>query len=204
MLTGRSASLQASRHSAERRDQSVSCLPQLTDVAVTADAAKPSTLFDMSTLLTLGTTVVSGLIAAMIALGFDGWRSDRARRKDGRQALQEMQRVLADLSASLLAADSVIDETPLETLSWGDVALARRSAYPYRDLLPPKARELVSRSTIPFDRYSDLPYDVRQPVVDAWATELDDAIEQAFASWTRRCRMRLADHKPNRRNSATD
>ena len=111
----------------------------------------------MSTLLTLGTTVASGVIAAVIALGFDGWRSDRLRRNDGRQALQEMQRVLADLSASLLAADSVIDETPLESLSWGDVALARRSAYPYRDLLSSRDRELVSRSTIPFDRYSDLP-----------------------------------------------
>ena len=145
----------------------------------------------MSTLITLGTTVASGVIAALIALGFDGCRNDRARRKDGREALQEMQRVLADLSASLLAADSVIDETPLETLSWGDVALARRSAYPYRDLLSPKDRELISRSTIPYDEYSDLPYDTRQPVVNAWATELDEAIERAFATRLKRLQMRL-------------
>ena len=97
-----------------------------------------------------------------------------------------MQRVLADLSASLLAADSVIDETPLETLTWGDVALARRSAYAYRDLLASEDRELVSRSTIPFDQYSDLPYDTRQPVVNTWAMELDAAIERAFAPrWKR-------------------
>lgn len=152
----------------------------------------PFTIYrsDMSVLITLGTTVTSGVIAALIALGFDGWRSDRARRKEGRQALQEMQRVLGDLSASLLAADAVIDETPLEDLSWKDVALARRSAYPYRDLLSPTDRELVSRSTIPFDPHSDLPYDNRQPVVNTWAMDLDDAIERAFAGRSFRLRNR--------------
>ena len=154
----------------------------------------------MSTLITLGMTVASGLIAAVIALGFDGWRTDRARRKEGRAALQEMQRVLADLSASLLAADSVIDETPLEALSWGDVALARRSAYPYRDLLSPTDRELVSRSTIPYDRYSDLPYDARQPVVNTWAMEFDDAIERGFATRLKRLQMRLQTHESETRD----
>lgn len=137
--------------------------------------------------------MASGVIAAVIALGFDGWRSDRARRRDGRVALQEMQRVLADLSASLLAADAVIEETPLEALTWGDVAVARRSAYPYRDLLLPAHRELVSRSTIPYDLYSNLPYDTRQPVVNTWAIELDDAIERAFETRLKRIQSRLGN-----------
>jgi hypothetical protein len=150
----------------------------------------------MSILATLATSLASGVIAAVIALGFDGWRNDRARRVEGRQALQELQRVLGDLSASLLAADSVIDETPLETLTWGDVALARRSAYPYRDLLLPQDREYVSRSTIPYDPYSELPWDNRQLFVNAWAMELDSAIERAFAPPLARFRARFQNREP--------
>ena len=155
----------------------------------------------VQTLGSVGMTIVSGVVAALIALGFDGWRSDRARRKEGRHALQEMQRVLADLSAVLLALDGVIDETPLETLSWGDVALARRSAYPYRDLLAPSDRELVAKSTIPYEAHSDLPYDNRQLVVNDWAMELDDAIERAFAGRLKRLQLRLQGHVPSRRDN---
>jgi len=142
-------------------------------------------------LATLGTTVFSGILAASIALAFDGWRSDRTRRRSGRESLQEMQRVLAGLSASILSAGSIIDETPLEDLTWGDVAPARRAAYPYRDLLRPADRHLVSRSTIPYDIHSDLPYDNRQPYVNTWAMDLDAAIERAFASGPSRLRMRM-------------
>lgn len=144
----------------------------------------------MSTLVTLGTTLASGVIAALIALGFDGWRSDRTRRREGREGLQEMQRVLADLSGAMLARDGVIDVTPLEDLDWADVAAARRGAYPYRDLLAPKDRELVSRNLIPYDITSQLPYDQRQVVVNQWAMDLDAAIQRAFAGPLRRLQLR--------------
>lgn len=144
----------------------------------------------MSTLVTLGTTLASGVIAALIALGFDGWRGDRTRRREGRESLQEMQRVLSDLSGAMLARDGVIDVTPLENLDWADVAAARRGAYPYRDLLSPEDRELVSRNLIPYDVTTNRHYDQRQVVVNEWAMDLDAAIQRAFASPVRRRQLR--------------
>lgn len=150
----------------------------------------------MSVLVTLVTTLVSGVLAAVIALGFDGWRNDQARRKDGRAALEELQRVLADMSESMLANDSIIEQTPLQDLTREDIALARRSAYPYRDLLFPEDQQFVSKSSIRFDAYSDLPYDNRQVDVNQWAMNLDAAIKRAFAP-------RRKHPRPNRPNRPT-
>lgn len=145
----------------------------------------------MSAIATLGTTLASGLVAAGIAITTDNWRGDRTRRREGEIALREFQRVLADMSGYLLMSDSVIDETPLERLDWPDLAQARRAAYPYRNLLHQDDRELVTRSSVRYDAYSDIPYDSRQPEVNQWAMELDDAIDRAFAPRLRRLWIRL-------------
>lgn len=116
----------------------------------------------MSFITTLGATLASGVIAAGIAITSGNWRGDRARRREGETALREFQRVLGDMSGYLLMADSVIDETPLEKLDWPDLAQARRAAYPYKNLLHQKDRELVTRYSVPYDAYSDIPYDSRQ------------------------------------------
>lgn len=140
----------------------------------------------MSVIATLGATLVSGVIAASIAITTDNWRGDRTRRREGEIALREFQRALGDMSGYLLMADSVIEETPLEKLDWPDLAQARRAAYPYRNLLHQDDRDLVTRSSVRYDTYSDIPYDSRQPVVDRWAMELDAAIDRAFAPRLRR------------------
>ena len=103
--------------------------------------------------------------------------------------------MLADLSASMLAKDGVIDVTPLEDLDWSDVATARRSAYRYRDLMLSEDRELVTRSYIPYDVTSQLPYDNRQPAVNTWAMDLDAAIGRAFAGPFQRLQLRLRGRK---------
>lgn len=146
----------------------------------------------MADFATLGTTLASGLIAAGIAITTDNWRGDRTRRREGEIALREFQRVLGDMSGYLLMADSVIDETPLEELDWPDLANARRAAYPYRNLLHEDDRALVTRSSVPYDAHSDIPYDSRQPEVNQWAMELDAAIDRAFAPLLRRLWIRTA------------
>ncbi len=140
----------------------------------------------MSVIATLGTTLASGLIAAGIAITTDNWRGDRTRRREGEIALREFQRVLGDMSGYLLMKDSVIEETPLEKLDWPDLAQARRAAYPYRNLLRDADRELVTRSSVPYDAYSGIPYDSRQPEVNQWAMDLESAIDRAFAPRLRR------------------
>lgn len=140
----------------------------------------------MSVIATLGTTLASGVIAAGIAITVDNWRGDRTRRRDGEVALREFQRVLGDMSGYLLMADSVLDETPLEKLDWSDLAQARRAAYPYRNLLHRDDRDLVKRSSVPYDANSDMYYDSRQPEVNEWAMDLDAAIDRAFAPRLRR------------------
>lgn len=145
----------------------------------------------MSAIATLGATLASGLIAAGIAITTDNWRGDRTRRREGEIALREFQRFLSDMSGYLLMADSVVDETPLEKLDWQDLAQARRAAYPYRDLLHQDDRYLITRSSVPYEAHSDIPYDSRQPEVNRWAMELDAAIDRAFAPWLRRLWIRL-------------
>ena len=145
----------------------------------------------MSVIATLGATLASGVIAAGIAITSDNWRGDRTRRREGEIALRDFQRVLADMSGYLLMADSVIDETPLEKLDWPDLAQARRAAYPYKNLLHQDDRDLVTRSSVPYDAYSDIPYDSRQPEVNRWAMELDAAIDRAFAPRLRRVWIRI-------------
>lgn len=145
----------------------------------------------MSVIATLGTTLLSGVVAAVIAITSDNWRGDRTRRREGEIALREFQRVLGDMSGYLLMADAVIDETPLEKLDWPDLAQARRAAYPYRNLLHQDDRELVARSSVPYDAHTDAPYDSRQPEVNRWAMELDAAIDRAFAPRLRRLWLRM-------------
>lgn len=140
----------------------------------------------MSVIATLSATLASGVIAAGIAITSDNWRGDRTRRRDGETALRDFQRVLGDMSGYLLMADSIIEETPLEKLGWPDLAQARRTAYPYKNLLHQDDRGLVTRSSVPYDTYSNIPYDSRQPEVDRWAMELDAAIDRAFAPRLRR------------------
>lgn len=146
----------------------------------------------MPVLATLGTTLASGVIAAGIAITADNWRGDRTRRREGEVALREFQRVLADMSGYLLMADSVIEETPLEKLDWPDLAQARRAAYPYRNLLHPEDRVLVTRSSVPYDLSRERYYDSRQPEVNAWAMELDAAIDRAFSPRLRRLWIRVS------------
>lgn len=145
----------------------------------------------MSVIATPGATLASGIVAAGIAITSDNWRGDRTRRREGEIALREFQRVLGDMSGYLLMADSVIDETPLEKLDWTDLAQARRAAYPYRSLLHQDDRDLVTRSSVPYDAHSGIPYDSRQPEVNQWAMELDAAIDRAFAPRLRRLWIRI-------------
>lgn len=140
----------------------------------------------MTIFATLITTLSSGLLAAGLALAADGWRVDRARRQVGRAALDEFQRVLADRSSYIVIRDASLDETPLEEVSHADLAAARRVAYPYRDLLEKADRGLVTRNSIPFDLDDRSFIDVRQPVIDQWAMDLEDAITRAFGRrWLR-------------------
>ena len=145
----------------------------------------------MSIFTTMGATLASGVIAAGIAITSDNWRGDRTRRREGEIALREFQRVLGDMSGYLLMADSVIDETPLEKLDWPDLAQARRAAYPYRNLLHQHDQELLTRNSVPYDRYTEMPFDSRQPEVNTWAMDLDAAIDRAFAPWLRRLWIRI-------------
>lgn len=142
------------------------------------------------TLVTVGTTLLSGVVAAGLALAADRWRSDRARRIAGREALQEFQRTLVDWSSYTVITDVGLEEHPLEKVSLRDVAAARRAAYPYRDLLARNDQVLVKRNSVPFDPYSDHPVDARQPAINQWATDLHEAIERAFSRrlWRRRRR----------------
>ena len=144
----------------------------------------------MFLLATAVATLFSGVIASAITLGFDRWKTDHVRRRDGRAALEEMQRVLGDMSESMLAEDGILERTPLEALTPDDVAIARRSAYPYRDLLLPNDRQYVVKSSIHFDPHSDLPYDNRQIDVNEWAMNLHHAIDRAFAPRSWRALMR--------------
>jgi hypothetical protein len=148
-------------------------------------------LSPVSVISTIAATLPSGIIAALIAISADSWRNDRSRRRDGEIALQDFQRVLSDMSGYLLMRDSVIDETPLEQLDWEDLAQARRTAYPYRNLLHRDDQYLVARSSVPYDIYDDLPYDTRQPAVTQWAVDLASAIDRAFATKTQKVRRRF-------------
>lgn len=153
----------------------------------------------MSVIATLGTTLASGVVAAVIAITADNWRGDRTRRRDGETALREFQRVLGDMSGYLLTRDSVIEETPLEKLDWPDLAEARRAAYPYRNLLHRDDQRLVTRSSVPYDEHGNRHYDSRQPEVNTWAMELEAAINRTFAPRLRRIWIRIV-----RRSSSED
>lgn len=146
----------------------------------------------VSILFTLGATLISGVIAALIAIWSDNLRGSRTRRLEGEIALRDFQRVLADMSSYLLMADAVIDETPLEKLEWKDLAESRRSAYRFKDLLPPEDQYLLVRSSVPYDLNDELFYDSRQPAVNDWALKLDAAIDRAFSPRLRRWRRRRA------------
>lgn len=136
--------------------------------------------------VTAATTLFSGGLGGLIALGLDNWRAGSARRRAGREALEEFQRVMADWSAFAVITIALDDEAPLENPSWHDLAAARRAAYPYRDLLRGKDRDLVERNSVSYDRCDEGPIDSRQPYINTWAIELQNAIDRAFKSSIRR------------------
>lgn len=135
----------------------------------------------------IAVTFASGVAGALITIVGDRWGGSRARRQAGWEAIQDFQRVLSDFSSYLLARDGVFDDfAVLEKIEFQDVAVARRAAYPYKDLLAKEDRELITRSGVEFDPMSGLPYDARQPAINDWAMDLDRAISDAFKKpWKR-------------------
>jgi hypothetical protein len=131
-------------------------------------------------LITLSTTLFSGVTGAALALAGDRWRTGRVRKQTGREALQDFQRVLADRSSFMVITEAGLDETPLEEVTNFDVATARRAAYAYRGLLRPADRELVERSSVPFERSERMHLDPRQESLNQWALDLQGAIDRAF------------------------